>query len=241
MAISHLPDSHGEASDCFVHREVYGNLAESYRQLRTIWKLKKKPQLSRESWLQETLKVLQYRGVDGVKIVVIAESLGVTSGSFYWHFRNLRDLLDCLLEFWDREMTDAVIHAARACGGQPDDRILNLMFQVIEEDAATYDHAISIWARIDPAANEVFTRTLRKRSDFAGWMFKQSGFSGRQADIRGRLLVAYLMGESAADLKSDANRKARIREKHKILASRCDRSSVTMIDEKLRSGAGRTK
>ena len=40
---------------------------------------KKMPQLSRESWLQETLKVLQYRGVDGVKIVVIAESLGVTS------------------------------------------------------------------------------------------------------------------------------------------------------------------
>jgi len=39
---------------------------------------RKKPQLNREDWLQETLKVLQYRGVDGVKIVVIAESLGVT-------------------------------------------------------------------------------------------------------------------------------------------------------------------
>ena len=146
---------------------------------------KKRPRLSRESWLQETLKVLQYRGVDGVKIVVIAESLGVTSGSFYWHFKDLRDLLDCLLEFWEREMTDAVVRVAKAYDGPPEDRILNLMYQVMEEDAATYDHAISIWARKDPAANEVFTRTLRKRFDFASWMFKQSGFSGRPADIRG--------------------------------------------------------
>ncbi len=200
---------------------------------------KKKPQLSRENWLQETLKVLQYRGVDGVKIVVIAESLGVTSGSFYWHFKNLRDLLDCLLEFWEREMTDVVMLATKAYGGPPEDRILNLMLQVMEEDAATYDHAISIWARKDPTANEVFTRTLRKRFDFARWMFKQSGFSHRQAGIRGRLLVAYLMGESATDLKSDRNWKDKIREKHKILTNRCDRSPVTKNNEKVRGGAGR--
>ena len=182
----------------------------------------KKPQLSRGSWLHATLNVLQYRGVDGVKIVVIAESLGVTSGSFYWHFKNLRDLLDCLLEFWELEMTDAVIHMAETFAGPPSDRILNLMFQVIEEGAATYDHAISIWARKDPAANKVFKRTLDKRFDFACWMFMQSGFSGKQARIRGRLLVTYLIGESATDLKSDANWKARIREKHKILTNRPD-------------------
>ena len=183
---------------------------------------KKKPQLNREDWLQETLKVLQYRGVDGVKIVVIAESLGVTSGSFYWHFKNLRDLLDNLLEFWEREMTDVVMLAAKAYDGPPEDRILNLMYQVIEEDAATFDHAISIWARKDPTANEVFTRTLRKRFDFSSWLFRQSGFSAKQAGIRGRLLVAYLMGESATDLKSNKNWKARIREKHKILMNRSD-------------------
>ncbi len=202
---------------------------------------KKKPQLSRENWLQETLKVLQYRGVDGVKIVVIAESLGVTSGSFYWHFKGLRDLLECLLEYWESEMTDAVVHTAKAFDGPPEDRILNLMLQVMEEDAATYDHAISIWARKDAAANEVFTRTLRKRFDFARWMFEQSGFSGRQASIRGRLLVAYLMGESVTDLKSDANWKAGIREKHKLLTNRYDRSPVTKNNEKSRGSAGRPK
>jgi AcrR family transcriptional regulator len=188
---------------------------------------KKRSRLSREDWLQETFKVLQNRGVDGVKIVVIAERLGVTSGSFYWHFKNLQDLLGCLLEHWERELTDAVIDLARDFSGPPRDRILHLMLQVIDQDAAAYDPAISVWAKNDPSAKKVFGRTLRKRFDFARWMFKQSGFSDKQAGIRGRLMVAYLMGETAADLKSDKNWKASIRGKHKILTTRNDRSSET--------------
>ena len=89
--------------------------------------------------------------------------------------------------------------------------------EVIEEDTAIYDHAISVWARSDPEAKAVFERTLRKRFDFAAWMFKQCGFSERQAKVRGRLLVAYLMGESAADLKSDPKWKSAIEEIHKLL------------------------
>jgi AcrR family transcriptional regulator len=188
---------------------------------------KTKRRLGREDWVREALDVLQERGVDGVKIVVIAEQLGVTSGSFYWHFKGLQDLLDCLLDYWERGLTDAVIEAAKAYDGPPEDRILNLMLQVIEEDAAAYDHAISVWARRDPAANEVFERTLRKRFDFARWMFERAGYSKRQAGIRGRLMVAYLMGESATDLKSAANWKAGIRAKYKVLTNRSDRSSQT--------------
>jgi AcrR family transcriptional regulator len=179
-----------------------------------------KPRLGREDWVLGALEVLKERGVDGVKIVVIAERMGVTSGSFYWHFKNLQDLLDSLLEFWERELTDAVIEVARGFDGLPEARILNLMLQVIEQDAAAYDPAIAVWAKSDPAAKAVFERTLRKRFDFARWMFEQTGFSDRQAITRGRLMVAYLMGETAADLKSDPNWQAEIREKYKVLTNR---------------------
>lgn len=178
--------------------------------------------LSREDWVRESLELLRERGIGGVKIVVIAERLGATSGSFYWHFKNLQELLDCILEYWERELTDAVIEMAKDFDGSPQDRILNLMVQVIEGDAAIYDHAISIWARNEPRAQEVLERTLSKRYDFARWMFQQSGFRGQQARIRGRVLVAYLMGESANDLKSKANWKSEIREIHRLLASPAD-------------------
>lgn len=184
----------------------------------------KRSRLGREDWVRGALDVLRERGVDGVKIVVIAERLGVTSGSFYWHFKNLQDLLDCLLEYWERELTDAVMVVAKEFAGPPGDRILNLMVQVIDQDAAVYDPAISVWAKSDPSAKAVFERTLRKRFDFARWMFKQCGFSDKQAGIRGRLMVAYLMGETAADLKSNRSWKAMIREKHKVLTNRSSRT-----------------
>jgi len=189
--------------------------------------MRKKSRLSREDWRQETLKLLQHRGLEGVKIVVIAESMGVTSGSFYWHFKNLRDLLDSLLLYWERELTDAVMEMAKAFSGSPEDRILNLMLQVIEEDAAVYDHAFAVWAKNEPSAREVFERTLRTRFDFAAWMFKQCGFSDRQAGTRGRMMVAYLMGESATDLKSDPRWKAAIKEKYKVLTNRRNRASAS--------------
>ncbi len=175
--------------------------------------------LTREDWVRGAIEALQERGVDGVKIVVIADRLGVTSGSFYWHFKGLRELLDCVLEYWEVELTDAIIGRAMGFSGPPEDRILDLMLQVIEIDAAAPDHAILVWARSDPAAKEVFERTLRRRFDFAGWMFRQTGFSDRQAAIRGRLMVAYLTGEFSTGLKSNRRWRDIVRDEFKVLAS----------------------
>ena len=88
-----------------------------------------------------------------------------------------------------------------------------------QDHAAVYDHAISVWARSDPVAKEVFERTLRKRFDFSAWMFRQCGFPDRQAKVRGRLMVAYLMGESAADLKSNRKWGAIVREEFRLLTN----------------------
>ena len=182
-------------------------------------KKKAATRLTRADWVRGAIEALQERGVDGVKIVVIADRLGVTSGSFYWHFKGLRELLDCLLAFWEVELTDAIIERAMGFSGPPEDRILDLMLQVIENDAAAPDHAISVWSRSDPIAKEVFERTLQKRFDFARRMFRQTELSDRQAAIRGRLMVAYLMGEFSTGLKSDRKWRGIIREEFKVLTS----------------------
>ncbi|MGI9507945.1 MAG: TetR/AcrR family transcriptional regulator [Geminicoccaceae bacterium] len=182
----------------------------------------KKKRLSRDDWVRAALGVLEEHGVDGVKIVIIAKRLNATSGSFYWHFKNLQDLLDCLLDYWELQLTDAVIDAAKAFDGPPEERILDLMTKVIEDDASFHDHAILIWARRDPEVMAVFERTMQRRFDFAGWMFMQAGFPERQAAIRGRLMVTYLMGESSASLKSDQGWKDIIRDEFRVLIAHTD-------------------
>ena len=171
--------------------------------------------LGRENWIRGALELLSSTGVEGVKIVPLAERLGVTSGSFYWHFKNRRELQDALLDYWEREMTDTVIEAAKRFEGSPKERIWRLMEQVMATGMAHFDLAFWHWAQSDAVAQTVFQRTLDKRFAFARWMFVEAGFSKVQAESRGRLMVVYLMGEST--LIPDAPRK-----RIKMLRLRCE-------------------
>lgn len=158
-------------------------------------------------------------GVDGVKVAPLAARMGVTTGSFYWHFKNRRELLEALLEYWERTMTDAAIDEARRFSGPPKERILNLMKQVMLDDLAGHDLPIWHWAQSDVGAETVFQRALDKRFAFATWMFREAGFSQQQAEIRGRMMVVYLMGESTLVSDSVSTRMDLIEQKHAILTA----------------------
>lgn len=180
----------------------------------------KKKQLSREDWIRCAFELLQEQGIGGVKIVVLAKRLNVTGGSFYWHFKGLRDLLDSVLEYWEREMTDAIVVSAQNFSGSAEARILNVMLQVFEHDAAIYDHPIAVWARNDPLAQKMYDRTIEKRLDYTRWMFGEIGFSEAEAAIRGRLMVTYLMGESSTNLKLNRKWKNTIQDAFQVLTRR---------------------
>lgn len=175
--------------------------------------------LSREAWLKAALEIVCASGIDAVKIAPLASSLGVTTGSFYWHFKNRRELLGAVLDFWESSMTDMAIEAARGFTGDPRTRILRLMEAVMADGLARYDLAISHWAQADQEAREVFQRALKKRFEFAAWMFSQAGFDPEQARIRGRMMVVYMMGESSLVADSLSRRLEMIRKKHAILVA----------------------
>jgi AcrR family transcriptional regulator len=179
----------------------------------------KSKRLGREDWIRGALELLSTAGVEKVKIVPLATRLGVTSGSFYWHFANRGQLYDALLEYWEQEMTDKAIEQAKLFTGPPKERILLLMEQVMATGMAKYDLAIWHWAQADTKVQTVFQRTLEKRFAFAAWMFRQVGFSKVQAETRGRMMVVYMMGESTLIPDTPNKRKKRLKLKHEILTS----------------------
>ncbi len=178
-----------------------------------------KRRLGREDWVHGALEILFEKGISGIKVVVLAERLGVTSGSFYWHFKKVQDLLDAVLDFWEHEQTDHIIRDAQEYDGDPGERIYRLMHQVIEEGAAEPDHAIAVWSKSDSSVQEVYQRTLHRRFGFAEWMFREAGFPELDARARGRIMVAYLMGESASGLKADDNWQQVLRHHWEVLVA----------------------
>ena len=178
-----------------------------------------KNRLSREGWIRGAIELLGTIGVQGLKVVPLAEHLGVTSGSFYWHFKNRRDLYDALMGYWEREMTDAAIEAAKGFEGPPKERIWYLMEQVMSTGMARLDLAFWHWSQSDADARRIFKRVLRKRFSFAAWMFSEAGFSKEQAKIRGRMMVVYMMGESTLIPDSMAKRKESLKLKYAVLTA----------------------
>jgi len=180
---------------------------------------KKGKRLGREDWIRGALELLSAAGVEKVKIVPLAKQLGVTSGSFYWHFKNRRELLDALLGYWEQEMTNAAKTAAQHLEGSPKERTWRLMEQVMTVGMASYDLALWHWSQSDPAAKMVFQRALNTRFSFASWMFQEAGFSKIEAEARGRLMVVYMMGESTLIPDALDKRRQGLKLKHEILTS----------------------
>jgi len=58
------------------------------------------PRLTRDDWLDAAFQAVVEGGFDNVRVLVIAQTLGVTRGSFYWHFNDHADLVSSLIERW---------------------------------------------------------------------------------------------------------------------------------------------
>ena len=83
--------------------------------------------LSKEEWLARALEVLGKKGAGELTVESLARQLGVTKGSFYWHFRDRADFFRQLIEYWDEHFTQTVIAKISGQGVPAEERLLELM------------------------------------------------------------------------------------------------------------------
>lgn len=68
-------------------------------------KSSEKPRLSRDNWLDGAAGEIATGGFSHLRVLTLAKKLGVTRGSFYWHFRDHQDLVVSFLDRWrDRRL-----------------------------------------------------------------------------------------------------------------------------------------
>ncbi len=58
------------------------------------------PRLGRDDWLDAAFEAVAESGFDSVRVLTLAEALGVTRGSFYWHFSDHAELIAALVARW---------------------------------------------------------------------------------------------------------------------------------------------
>lgn len=81
-----------------------------------------KTDLQRADWVRAGMRMLAQSGVDAVLIPRLAAELGVTKGSFYWHFTSRDDLLLALIEEWKQHATLRVIEIVESASTSPQEK-----------------------------------------------------------------------------------------------------------------------
>jgi len=164
-----------------------------------------------EDWIQAATALLVDQGIDSVRVDVLAKRMGVTRGSFYWHFRDRDHLLSNVLQAWRNRATEQV--TARFERSQADPRVLLHELFLLPfrgqsaEKAARIELAIRAWARRDAVARQAVDEADASRIAYIAQVFSALGFGIAQARQRAFLLYAYEVAESILRQQGSATQK----------------------------------
>lgn len=144
---------------------------------------------NREDWLALALETLSKQGKSRLTIDRLVADLGVTKGSFYWHFDSRADFIQKLLEYWAKKFTYEVVDEINAIEGGAGERLYGLMELLTRNDASHYDIAVRAWAAQEPAVAIVVRRVDMTRLGYVKSLFRELGFEGDELTVRSRAFL----------------------------------------------------
>jgi len=159
--------------------------------------------LTRADWLKAALDVLVSDGVENVKVLTLAERLGVSRSSFYWFFRSREHLLDLLLQHWRDGNTRVLVEQASAPSETVIEGVLNIFACWLNEDLfdPRLDFTVREWARRSGHVRRAVDQADDARVEAIKRMFIRHGYRDQDAFIRARVLYFMQIGYYSLDLE----------------------------------------
>jgi len=176
-------------------------------------------QLSAQDWLDQGLKTLAKSGFTALKAEPLAKAMGVSRGSFYWHFADISAFHAAILKHWREIAAEAIIAGVEAASAH-EDPLAVLLRRVFDERLAL-ESAVRIWASADSAARAAVQAIDRRRLGYVEGLMAQSGLSADVARARAQILYWAFLGFALSDQKlPKAEQQAMLSEMLRIAAAR---------------------
>ena len=176
--------------------------------------------LSREDWITKALDTLSEQGLGAIRVEPLARALGVTKGSFYWHFADHQALLDAMIESWLRSSRERMTIVANH-DPDPAKRLHFLLHVVSEGGCARFDLAVRAWAMHDGSVLQRALELDRERFAMVTGMFREMGFSELDARTRTRIVSANILGDQAIiETNTDEERRHTVETIFKMVTAR---------------------
>ncbi|WP_224784979.1 TetR/AcrR family transcriptional regulator [Marinihelvus fidelis] len=153
----------------------------------------KRNTLSAVDWEHEALAVIAEEGVTALAVEPLARRMGITKGSFYWHFSGRESLLEQALERW--EAHDARnLAASMGAIEDPRERLVAFIHGVSRE-RFTHDVYRALCSAADhPQVEPVLERVANRRMAEIARAFSELGMDDTGAAHRARLTYSVYLG-----------------------------------------------
>jgi AcrR family transcriptional regulator len=143
---------------------------------------KKNSRLKQDEWLERSLSQLaQNKGKFNIDELV--KKLGVTKGSFYWHFKNRDDFIRKLLDYWESSSTQFVFDEMEKYS-DADAEKRNKKF-------CQHDIAIHNMAALNKQTAAKVLIVDKMRLNFVNSIFREIGFRGKDLEVRVHVFTVF--------------------------------------------------
>jgi AcrR family transcriptional regulator len=154
-------------------------------------------QLSAQDWLDAGLKTLAQQGFSALKAEPLAKAMGVSRGSFYWHFADIGAFHAAILKAWREVAAEAIIaHVEAASDGE--NPLAVLLRRVFSEKLAL-ERAVRSWAAFDASARAAVQAIDRRRLDYVEGLIGARGTAAEKAQARAQILYWAFLGYALSD------------------------------------------
>lgn len=152
-----------------------------------------------DAWVEAGFAELARAGVEGVRVEVLAKTLGVTKGGFYRRFADRAALLEAMLEAWRQGRIAAVAQQTRLDGQTPRERlraVIQLYSERVNPEGMAVELAIRQWARSEQNAAAAVASVDAARLKHVGDLYRATGLVAEEADAQAFLFYCFIFGQS---------------------------------------------
>lgn len=159
------------------------------------------PTLTAADWAEAALQLIAEKGLRALTVSTLASRLGVTKGSFYWHFHGRSDLLAAALARWEQRATTEAISGLDLVADHR--RRLEVMFEAASQPPRSRSlFAALSQAAEDPVVRRVLHRVASVRIDYLDTCYRNLGLP--PAVARSHAVLAYAAYRGLLQLAHEA-------------------------------------
>lgn len=161
------------------------------------------PRLNRDAWLDAAFKAVVDGGFDKVRVLVIADVLGVTRGSFYWHFADHAELVNALLARWKSREIEIDLALKSQSSADPQADLLHLLEVALAHGGANLENirfelALRGLGRRDPLVAKMLVEVDEMRMSLFEYKFMRLTGNAKTATELAALFYLAIVGSHQA-------------------------------------------